>query len=234
MKRFTICCILVLVVTSVYAKIPTPPPQLKDMVKYDKQEKCYREGTEWTDTWIPNATKDNKPYVLLIGDSITRQYQKKVTKELAKKANVGYVATSLLVADPLYPTLLSYVLGLRHYDVIHFNSGLHGPSYNDKQYTEGYEKAIKLIKQYQPKAKLILVLSTPLKDGESPKFQKSVIIRNKIVTALAEKYKLTVDDLHTLMEHKNELHKDKFHFNSKGVSTLVKKVIESLTASLKK
>ena len=233
MKRVGVALLVLLVMNAVYAKIPTPPPQAEDMLKFDKHAKIYREGTEWTDTWIPQSTSENKPYVLLIGDSITRQYQGNVTKGLRAKANTGYVATSLAIADPLYPVLLSYVLGLRHYDVIHLNNGLHGPAYNEKQYEEGYEKAIKLIMKYQPKAKLVLVLSTPLKDGSDNRFQKAVAKRNEIVRKLAKKYKLPVDDLFTIVEHKNELHKDKFHFNSKGVSILAEKVMESVKALLK-
>ena len=233
MKRITVTILLLLVFSAVYAKIPTPPPEAGDMLKYDKHAKVYREGTEWTDTWIPQVKKDDKPYILLVGDSITRQYQKEVTNTLKSKVYTGYVATSLSIADPLYPVLLTYILKLRYYDVIHINNGLHGPPYRNKQYKAGFEKAISLIKKFQPKAKIILVLSTPLKDGLDEKFQKTIIKRNEIVKKIAKKNKLQIDDLYKITEHKNELHSDKYHFNPEGVSILAENVIKSVKVQLK-
>ena len=235
MKKIVTAFFLAFMVNALFAKIPTPPPQAEDMIKYDKNAKVFREGTEWTDVWVPSSKDNHKPYVLLIGDSITRQYNKNVQKSLKSKANTGYVATSLSIADPLYPMLLSYVLGLRHYDIIHLNNGLHGPLYSDKQYKEGFEKIIKLIQKYQPKAKIILVLSTPIKTTEDKNhFQKTIISRNKIVTNLAKKYKLPVDDLFAVAEGKDSLHCDKYHFKKNGVQVLTESVVKSVTAQLKK
>ena len=233
LNRGLLLLLFLMLGTASFAGTPTPPPQPEDTLNEESQSVIHREGTEWTDTWIPNAKNTDKPYVLLIGDSITKQYKNKVTRSLNNIANTGYVATSLSVADPLYPVLLNYILGLREYQVIHFNNGLHGPAYSDEQYEAGYEKAIKLIRKYQPNAGLILVLSTSLKDGVDDNFQKTVLRRNEIVKKLAEKYKLEVDDLFSVVEHKNELHKDKYHFNPHGISVLADKVLESLKTKLK-
>jgi len=39
--------------------------------------------------------------------------------------------------------------------------------YTEEQYRAGYERALKAIREAQPKAKLILALSTPLKSTSS-------------------------------------------------------------------
>ena len=50
-------------------------------------EKPILERIEWSDIWVTNADKDDLPRVLLVGDSITRQYFKTVEKALDGKAN---------------------------------------------------------------------------------------------------------------------------------------------------
>ena len=217
-----------LLAASVYALPPTPPPTSKDTTHVDKSAKIFREPTEWTHTWIPNAKKNDKPYILLIGDSITMQYQDQVTKALKDKAYVGYMTTSLSVADPLYPTPLTYILRLRKYNIIHFNNGLHGKPYTNEAYATSYEKAIKLIKKNQPDVKIVLVSSTPLKLQVDPGFQKKVMQRNTIVKKLAEKYALPLDDLYSEMKDKDALHKDEFHFKKEGANILAKNVIKTL------
>ena len=234
MKKVHLYCAILLAATSISAAPKTPPPSLDDMINYDKNATIFRETTEWSHVWIPQAKQTKKPYVLLIGDSITMQYQKDVTKSLASTANVGYLTTSLSVADPLYPTLLAYALLLREYNVIHFNSSLHGPLYTAKQYQTGYEKAIKLIKKLQPKAKLVLVTSTALLSGADDAFQKKVLRRDDIVKKLAKKNSLAVDDLYSVVVGKDELHRGKFHFQSKGAALLAEQVVKTLKPMLNK
>jgi len=53
-----------------------------------------REAIEWCDIWISHANETNLPRVLLIGDSIVRDYYPEVEKRLAGKAFVGRLATS--------------------------------------------------------------------------------------------------------------------------------------------
>jgi hypothetical protein len=93
-----------------------------------------RENTEWTDVWLTNCTKTDKPRVLLIGDSITKGYYGHVEKKLRGKAYTGRLATSLCAGDPAYIPTLKAVLLQTDFDVIHFNNGLHGTQYTEPQY----------------------------------------------------------------------------------------------------
>jgi hypothetical protein len=60
-----------------------------------------RESIEWCDIWISHANETNLPRVLLIGDSIARDYYPEVEKCLAGRAFVGRLTTSRFAADPV-------------------------------------------------------------------------------------------------------------------------------------
>lgn len=47
-----------------------------------------RESIEWCDIWISHANETNLPRVLLIGDSITRDYYPEAEKRLERKASL--------------------------------------------------------------------------------------------------------------------------------------------------
>ena len=85
-----------------------------------------REAIEWCDIWISHANETSLPRVLLIGDSIVRDYYPEVEKRLAGKAFVGRLATSRFVADPVLLKEIETVLDGTKFDVIVFNNGMHG------------------------------------------------------------------------------------------------------------
>src|SRR4051812_5137918 len=80
-----------------------------------------REAIEWCDIWISQANQTNLPRVLLIGDSIARDYYPEVEKRLAGKAYVARLATSRFIADPVLLKEIEMVLSGMKFDVIHFN-----------------------------------------------------------------------------------------------------------------
>src|SRR2546428_10337357 len=84
------------------------------------------ESIEWCDIWISHANETNLPRVLLIGDSITRDYYPDVEKHLAGKAYVARLATSRFLTDPVLAKEIALVLEGTKFDVIHFNNGMHG------------------------------------------------------------------------------------------------------------
>lgn len=49
-----------------------------------------KERFEWVQSWCDEALSDDLPRVLLIGDSITRQYQDRVRELLRGKCYVDY------------------------------------------------------------------------------------------------------------------------------------------------
>ena len=152
------------------------------------QKKIAREHIEWSDVWIPGANKTDLPHVLLIGNSITRGYYKKVEQTLKGKAYVGRLSNSKSVGDPALLEEIAVVLKNTHFDIIHFNNGLHGFDYTKEEYDKNFPKLIKIIRRYAPKAKLIWATTTPVRAGEKMKDFAPITERLKIRNEIALKY----------------------------------------------
>src|SRR6478672_10697125 len=123
-----------------------------------------REAIEWCDVWITHANETNLPRVLLIGDSITRDYYGEVEKRLAGKAFVGRLTTSRFVADAVLLKEIESVLSGGKFDVIQFNNGMHGWQHSEAEYQKAFPKIVKTIRARAPKAKLVWATTTPLRD----------------------------------------------------------------------
>src|SRR6266446_4643601 len=125
-----------------------------------------RESIEWCDIWISHANETNLPRVLLIGDSIARDYYSEVEKRLAGKAFVARLATSRFVSDPVLLKEIEMVLDQERFDVVHFNNGMHGWQHSEAEYRKAFPKLLKTIRAHAPKAKLIWSTTTPLRNGK--------------------------------------------------------------------
>ncbi len=184
-----------------------------------------REQTEWCNIWIPNATSNNLPRVLLIGDSITQGYYGAVSRRLAGKAYCARITTSASVCDPAFVLQLNCVLRQYHFDVIHFNNGLHGFGYTEQQYKQGYQKFVDYLRKVSGGAVLICANTTALKcDGKKAYLNPRVNKRNEIATEISRKYHIPIDDLHTMTVNHPENHRDDFHYRLKAINMQAKQV----------
>jgi lysophospholipase L1-like esterase len=204
---------------------------------YGEEKKAVKkERTEWLISYVHDANKNDKPRVLLIGDSITNGYHKTVMEELKGKAYIATFLTSRGIEDPYYFRNLASLLDDCKFDVIHFNNGLHGWHYTDKEYERGYSKLMDMLMKYAAanNTKLMCATSTPVrlrKDLKKYDAGKMKIIeaRNNIVKSLAAKNNIPVDDLFALVLGKPELYsKDAIHYNNDGRKLQGKAVAELL------
>ncbi len=208
--RILSCCLLGTVSAAATGGNPgpaAPPPK--------------REHIEWCDIWVPFANSEARPKVLLIGDSITRGYYGVVEHALQGKAVVARFTTSAAVADPMYVAQLDTVLHNYRFAVIHFNNGLHGWGYSEKEYARALAAVLEHIRAAQPRARLILTLSTPLRDRAHLERLRPanarVLARNRIVRALAKTLGLPVDDLYApVKDHPAWWRGDGTHFLTPG------------------
>lgn len=157
-------------------------------IPVNAQKHIAREYIEWSDVWLTGADKTDKPHVLLLGNSITRGYQPKVEKRLEGKAYVGRLSGSKSVGDPALLDEVAAILKHNHFDVIHFNNGLHGFDYTEEEYEKAFPKLIKTIRKYAPKAKLIWATITPVRQGEGMKELAPITERLKVRNEIALKY----------------------------------------------
>jgi hypothetical protein len=182
-----------------------------------------RESIEWCDIWISHANETNLPRVLLIGDSITRNYYGGVEKRLEGKAYVGRLTTSAFISDPALLKQIEMVLDAYKFDVVHFNNGMHGWQHSEVEYKKAFPKFLATIKAHAPNARLIWANTTTLKESPPPGTQtgssdERIAARNAIALEFIQPEGVTVDDLYTLGKGHPEYHRDNVHFNDQGVA----------------
>jgi lysophospholipase L1-like esterase len=204
-----------------------------------------RESIEWCDICISHANETNLPRVLLIGDSIARDYYPEVEKRLVGKAFVGRLTTSRFVADLVVLKEIESVLSGAKFDVIQFNNGMHGWQHSEAEYRKAFPKLIKTIRAYAPKAKLIWATTTPLRNGKDVTYDtkaeysdERIAARNAMAAELVAAQKIPIVDLNAAMRGHPEFHSDNVHFNGQGsqilaaeVSAAVEKLLPRLNQS---
>ena len=190
-----------------------------------------REAIEWCDIWISHANETNLPRVLLIGDSIARDYYPEVEKRLAGKAFVARLATSRFLADPVLLKEIELVLRQAKFDVIHFNNGMHGWQHSEAEYRKAFPQLIKTIRAHAPKAKLIWATTTPLRNGKDVTYDtkaeysdERIAARNVLAAEVVAAEKIPIVDLNAAVRGHPEFHSDNVHFNGQGVQILAAQV----------
>jgi hypothetical protein len=193
-----------------------------------------RESIEWCDIWISHANETNLLRVLLIGDSIARDYYPEVEKQLDGKAFVARLATSRFVSDPVLLKEIELVLSETRFDVILFNNGMHGWQHTEEEYENDLPKVIQSIRAYAPKARLIWATTTPLRDGKGVTYDtkaeysdERIAARNSIASKIVAAQKIPTVDLNAAVSGHPELHSDNVHFNGEG-----SKILAAQTSSM--
>lgn len=200
----------------------------------EPEQKIAREAKEWCNTWVDSAHLNDKPRVLMVGDSITNGYYNAASKALAEKVYGAKLTTSACVSDPAFLKQLDGMISQYQFAVIHFNNGLHGFGYTEAEYQAGYEKALEYVKKAAPSAKLILALSTPLKStSKQNELNPRVDERNKIARALADKYNAEINDLHSISKDHPEYYSDPYHYKKVAVELQAKQVADVIASTLK-
>jgi hypothetical protein len=196
------------------------------------------EKIEWTWTDRPETPVAGLPNVLLEGDSITRGYYPATVKELSRVANVYLFATSAASGDPRLPGQLHdyfSMIGVP-FAVIHFNNGMHGWGYTEKQYAAGLPGMVAALRADAPHAVLVWANTTPVlhdsTNGESTNAR--IDARNLLAAALMKNEAITVDDQHGLMLKHSNLHNGDVHYTEAGYAVQAAQVAETIRAALGK
>lgn len=183
-----------------------------------------RERIEWLNYWIEDADK-RKKRILLIGDSVTRQYRKILNTLVTSQGYVvDVLAMSYNLLDEAIEVEIEHYLKtiIYKYKYIIFQLGAHHGhwiccSYNllhRKRYAEKAEQVCELIQKYTDR--LIIVSGTPErekeKDGKKNYNNIEIEVRNDVMKKIAEKKGFLYVDLYEeIVENKFELI-DCYHF----------------------
>jgi GDSL-like Lipase/Acylhydrolase family len=177
------------------------------------------EEIEWTWEVRPAHPNPKLVNVLLVGDSITRNYYPEVTRQLADIANVYLFASSACIGDPRLVAQLADFATMESvpFRVVHFNNGMHGWTYPEEQYKEGFPAYVDKIRSIAPGASLVWATTTPVKADASPGPTNARIeVRNRIAQDFVQAAGIVVDDEHELMLHHPERYQDTVHFDEQG------------------
>jgi hypothetical protein len=194
------------------------------------------EEIEWTWEVRPPHPDPKLPNVLLLGDSITRNYFPEVKKDLAGVANVYLMASSTSVGDQRLPRQIVEFSTMMHvpFQVVHFNNGMHGWRYTEAQYKAAFPGFLRsvseLVKSHDA---LVWATTTPVRsDATNGATNARVDERNAIAAPLVKAAKITIDDQHALMLQHGDLHQDSIHFNPTGANLQGDQAAETVKAAL--
>lgn len=191
----------------------------------------------------PVADIPGLPRVLLIGDSISMDYTLRVRALLAGRANVHRAPTN---CGPTTKGLaeIDAWLGTEHWDVIHFNFGLHDLKYLKSGVRavppERYEANLRELTDRLKRtgATLIWTSTTAVppntKAGQFPRVPADIPAYNTIAARIMRNNGIVMDDLYALVAGRLEEFQNPMdvHFNSRGCDALAAQVARTITAQL--
>jgi lysophospholipase L1-like esterase len=178
------------------------------------------EEIEWTWEVRPPHPDPKLPNVLLLGDSISRNYFPQVTKDLTGVANVYLMASSTSVGDPRLPREIRDFAAMEHvsFRIVHFNNGMHGWGYTEAQYKAAFPEFLHTVRSLGAKnSALIWATTTPVKpQAFNGATNDRVAARNAVARTFVDAAHIPIDDQHALMMRHQDLYQDTVHFNTVG------------------
>jgi hypothetical protein len=195
------------------------------------------EEIEWTWEVRPAHPDPKLPDVLLLGDSITRNYYPQVVKDLTGIANVYLMAVSTSVGDPRLPHQIAEFAAMENvaFRVVHFNNGMHGWGYTEAQYKTAFPAFLSSVRSLTGKGgRLIWANTTPVKPNApngatNPRIEE----RNAIALEQVRAAGISIDDQHTLMTEHLDLYEDAVHFGPLGADIMGDHVAASIRVALR-
>ncbi len=196
-----------------------------------------REYVEWLNFWFDKANEKRNDRILLIGDSIARDYR----GPLASLTNlpVDFFATTAAMDDKMFWKTLDLFLEYEDYrwQKAHIQIGVHSidgmfwakRNVDLLEYEKTYERLVCTIREIVPD----LTIATTTKVVNSKDLSsidayvtEEIKKRNEIAVRIAEKYGLPVNDLFKKMY--NWPHRDKVHFTLEGRNQMAEYVAAAM------
>ncbi|MEW4527795.1 SGNH/GDSL hydrolase family protein [Maioricimonas sp. JC845] len=189
------------------------------------------------------------PRVLLIGDSISIGYTVPVRKKLEGEANVHRIPTN---GGPTTRGLaqIDAWLGDGHWDVIHFNWGLHDLKYMDEkgrlvdiangkqqvplaEYEANLRKLVTRLKETG--AHLIWCATTPVPPGSVGREPGDEVKYNAVAARVMRDMGVEINDLYGYARPRlSEIQREaNVHFTTAGSAVLADQVVATIRAALK-
>jgi hypothetical protein len=178
------------------------------------------EEIEWTWEVRPPHPDAQLPNVLLLGDSISRNYFPQVTKDLGGVANVYLMSSSTSVGDPRLTHQIAEFSAMEkvRFRVVHFNNGMHGWDYSEAQYQAAFPQFVVDVRSMLDKGGASIWANTTAVrvDATNGATNARIDERNAIAEKIVKAAGIPIDDQHSLMAGHRDLYQDEVHFNPAG------------------
>ena len=196
------------------------------------------EEIEWTWEVRPPHPDPKLPNVLLLGDSLSRNYFPEVTKDLAGTANVYLMASSTSVGDPRLAREIREFAKMENvpFRIVHFNNGMHGWDYTEAQYQAAFPEFLRTVRSLvATNSGLIWATITPVQPKAfNGATNGRVDARNAIAQTFIHAAHIPIDDQHALMMQHQNLYQDTVHFNTAGSNLMGDQAAATISAQLKR
>jgi hypothetical protein len=180
------------------------------------------EEIEWTWEVRPPHPDAQLPNVLLLGDSISRDYFPQVSKDLDGVANIYLMSFSTSVGDPRLMHQIAEFAAMEkvRFRVVHFNNGMHGWDYSEAQYQAAFPQFLRDVRSVLDKGGAsIWANTTPVRvDATEGATNARIDERNSIAEKIVKAAGIPIDDQHSLMAGHRDLYQDDVHFNPGGAN----------------
>lgn len=209
----------------------------------ETDERLHADGKGWRLDQA-KVTDPTRPRVLLVGDSILNGYFSVARKALE---NCAYVDAWVnpYPQSKHYTKLFAEVIDKGGpYDVIHFNTGLHG--WQKGRIPEGQiepltHEVVQMIRTKNPKTKVIWASSTPVTTRTpapialDPEINPVIIGQNQSVANVMKAQNVPVNDFYTmLVTTLEDARGDQFHWKQPAYQKLGKACADSIKKALEK
>jgi lysophospholipase L1-like esterase len=200
------------------------------------------EEIEWTWEVRPPHPDPKLPNVLLLGDSLSRNYFPQVTRDLAGVANIYLMASSTSVGDPRLPHQIREFAAMENvpFRIVHFNNGMHGWGYTEAQYKAAFPEFLRTVRSLVgmnagKTGALIWANITPVEPNAFNGASNGRIdARNATARSFIDAAHIPIDDQHTLMLQHQNLHQDTVHFNTAGSNLMGDQAAATIRSQLGK
>ena len=207
-----------------------------------------RESMEWThcESW------EGEIKVLAVGDSIVWGARNRIRSILGDKYGLTTVVSAHGVNEEKLIKSVSVLATLDDdgYEVVYFNNGLHMRGQNADEYEMNYRNALGELMKAIPAKRWILGLSTPVSNKQTDKWDDTAPISeqhikslektnelvgeyNKRVKLIAKELGLKYYDAYELLDGRDDLKVDPYHYNDEGKMLFAKAVGACIVEEMK-
>jgi hypothetical protein len=215
----------------------------------------YRDKQAWRDA-LPERFKDHPafvwakpdhtlPNVLLLGDSISLGYTNPLRDRLTNMANVFRAPANCRHTRQTLEQIEFY-LGLREWDVIHFNWGIHDitrvnaegktdprgkPQVSPEDYRENLQRLVRRLKATG--ASLVWASTTPVAEDLGYRRNQDIDAYNQAARDIMQQHGIRINDLNAMVrDHEKTLWTDGVHFTDEASRLFAENVADHVAREL--